>query len=176
MFELQQSVTRTAFPLSKKKILKKAIYGMLGKFILLMFLGAIFVGPVLTVIKYAPMLNSIFLGLIFLAIILTFIFSYIYEILYFNTYYYELTESFVIIRKGVLSTKEINIPYDRIQDVYVDQDILDRIFGLYDVHISSATVSSGWLAHIDGVLQDSSQGLKNAILSKIQIKRNTPNA
>ena len=56
---------------------------------------------------------------------------------------------------------QIHVQYGKIQDVYVDQDLLDRILGIYDVHISSATYSSGIEAHIDGVDKVGAEGLKN---------------
>ena len=59
------------------------------------------------------------------------------------------------------------MPINRLQDVYVDQDILDRIFGLYDVHVSSATIISGNLSHIDGLSKKNSESVKNLILSEI---------
>ena len=89
-------------------------------------------------------------------------------------YFYDLTNDFIVIRKGVLTPKEINVPYERVQDIYKDQDILDRIFGLYDVHISSATISSGLSAHIDGVEKPAAEGLRDLLLKTVQnkIKRN----
>jgi membrane protein YdbS with pleckstrin-like domain len=61
--------------------------------------------------------------------------------------------------------------------VYVDQDVLDRIMGLYDVHIASATASSGIEAHIDGVEHAGAEGLKKIILDKITgDESKTPNA
>jgi hypothetical protein len=38
---------------------------------------------------------------------------------------------------------------EKVSDIYVDQDFFDRLFGLYDLHFSSASLSSGTLAHID---------------------------
>jgi len=81
-----------------------------------------------------------------------------------------LTEDFIIIRKGPITPREINIPYERIQDVYVDQDIVDRILGLYDVHLSSATVSSGMQAHIDGVEKSAADGLRAFLLETVSRK------
>jgi uncharacterized membrane protein YdbT with pleckstrin-like domain len=54
------------------------------------------------------------------------------------------------------------------QDVYVDQDILDRIFGLYDVHFASATIGSAISAHIDGIDEQSAMQLKEMVLAKIK--------
>lgn len=63
--------------------------------------------------------------------------------------------------------REISIPYERVQDVYVDQDLWDRIFHLYDVHLSTATWTSGMEAHIDGVESDAANGLREVLLKTI---------
>lgn len=98
----------------------------------------------------------------------------VYVKIYIRQYYYDANESFVTIKKGVFAPTEIHVQYQKIQDVYVDQDILDRIMGLYDVHIASATISSGIEAHIDGVNFASSEGLKHLLLDKIQVACPTP--
>lgn len=106
--------------------------------------------------------------LIIVAIYLVFFIPYsIYILAYINRYYYDLGADFITIKKGVLAPSEIHVQYYKIQDVYVDQDVLDRIFGIYDVHIASATATSSIEAHIDGVNYESAEGLKNIILSKI---------
>jgi putative membrane protein len=87
---------------------------------------------------------------------------------YIKTYYYSADTDFITIKKHVFTPTEIHVQYKKIQDVYVDQDLLDRILGLYDVHIASATVSSGIEAHIDGVSQKSAEGLKNLLLESIK--------
>ena len=64
--------------------------------------------------------------------------------------------------------RETILNYDKIQDVYMDQDLLDRIFSLWDVHVSTATVMSGAEAHIDGVNHDNALAIRELILSKIR--------
>lgn len=92
----------------------------------------------------------------------------IYVKAYIKRYYYDCTESFITIKKHVFTPTEIHVQYQKIQDVYVDQDFLDRMMGLYDVHIASATVTSGIEAHIDGVDQRVAEGIKNFLLDKIK--------
>ncbi|MDB5254082.1 MAG: hypothetical protein JWL80_148 [Parcubacteria group bacterium] len=86
---------------------------------------------------------------------------------YIKRYYYDAGEQFITIKKGVFAPTEIHVQYGKIQDVYVDQDILDRILGIYDVHIASATFMSGIEAHIDGVNKDVAERIKNTLLGKI---------
>ena len=95
---------------------------------------------------------------------------YLYQKWYFAVYFYDLTPDFIQIKKGPITPKEITIPYERIQDIYVDQDILDRLFGLYDVHLSSATVTSGIEAHIDGLEKKEADGLKTVLLDTVKQK------
>ena len=93
---------------------------------------------------------------------------------YIKRYYYDCNDRFVIIQKGVFSPTEIHVQYEKIQDVYVDQDVFDRLLGLYDVHIANATVTSGIEAHIDGVDQPTAEALKNLLLAKIAARTQLP--
>ena len=174
--QITQSKTRSQFPLSRKKIWKKTIASI---FIWVIVFVVLLGFPFLEILMSASatvsntLLTSailhILLPVIVLAIIV-FILIYIYQRWYFSVYYYDLTDNFVIIKKGPIAPQEITIPYERIQDVYVDQDIWDRMFGLYDVHLSSATFASGREAHIDGVEKEAADGLKNLLLTTIQQK------
>lgn len=161
------SATRERFPLSYRKITKKTITGVLWwAFIILM--AGIFAGIAADHIDRA---SSLYLDTIVpISIVLIFIIStlmYIYQRWYFAVYYYDIQPDHIVIRKGPITPREITIPYERFQEVYMDQDIWDRIFGLYDVHVSSATIFSGIQAHIDGVEKRAADGLKAALLAKV---------
>lgn len=167
---IAMSKTREQFPLSTKKVLKKTLLGT-------------FIWTILALIIYIP-LAIIFItsssGLadylipttigvvVFLLIII--LLTYLYQWWYYNVYFYDLTPDYIVIKKGPITPREITIPYERVQDVYVDQDILDRLFGLYDVHLSSATISSGMEAHIDGVEKPAADGLRQLLLKTVSEK------
>ncbi|MEM4598495.1 MAG: PH domain-containing protein [Candidatus Diapherotrites archaeon] len=106
-----------------------------------------------------------FLILIFLTIA-----TYIHEIYYLRSYYYNFTEDCLLICKGVFNVKEITIPFERIQNVFVDQDIFDRIFGLWDVHVSTVAPQSIIEGHIDGLNEQNAKALKEMLLSRIKKK------
>lgn len=171
------SKTREQFPLSTKKVLKKTVAGTLVLAILLFIVYAV---AAFFVISSSKSIGSFFgiltigvFGFLFLIVILT----YLYQLWYYNVYFYDLTADYVVIKKGPITPREITIPYERIQDVYVDQDILDRFFGLYDVHLSSATISSGMEAHIDGVEKPAADGLRAMLLQTVSeriSKRSVP--
>ena len=99
-----------------------------------------------------------------------------YQWLYVWTYFYDVGESFLKIRKGVLIRREITIPYNRIQDVYLDQDIMDHLFHLYDLYISTATPTSIVESHIDGLNSPNAQKIRDLILTKVAATNiTTPN-
>jgi membrane protein YdbS with pleckstrin-like domain len=168
--KIAESATRSQFPLSTKKVLKKTITGTLAWLFIFGILIALFlVGSFNVEGRDAGIFNLMIIGIIILFIIIL-LTTYLYQKWYYAVYFYDLTNNYIIIRKGPITPAEITVPFERIQDVYVDQDLLDRIFGLYDVHISSATFSSGIAAHIDGVEKMHADGLKAMILEKVHSK------
>lgn len=174
--QIANSRTREQFPLSTKKVLKKTLAGTMVWIILLLIIygfASFFLVSLSSVLgNYFGLLTIGIFGFLFLIIVLT----YLYQRWYYAVYFYDLTEDYIIIRKGPITPREITIPYERIQDVYVDQDFLDRMFGLYDVHLSSATSTSGMEAHIDGVEKPAADGLRALLLETVsrKISKNRP--
>ncbi|MBU0708765.1 PH domain-containing protein [Patescibacteria group bacterium] len=168
--QIAQSKTREQYPLSFKKIIKKTIASTIVVTILLLIIWGILVFMLGSTGQAAiAWLGTATLGIsgfLFVTILLT----YFYQRWYFAVYFYELSSDFIQIKKGPITPREITIPYERVQDIYVDQDLLDRIFGLYDVHLSSATISSGIEAHIDGVEKEAAEGLRDVLLQTVQQK------
>lgn len=154
---INQSETRNNFPLSRRKILKKSLVAGIVWTLLFMVPGLmLFIASSGAITSAAAIPTLIFLaGLVLI---------YLYQIWYFSVYYYQLEADYIVIKKHPITPKEITIPYERFQDVYMDQDILDRLLGIYDVHLSSATISSGMEAHIDGLEKQAADGLKSALL------------
>ena len=175
--QIAQSKTREQFPLSYKKIMKKTIASTITITILFLVIWgflAFMLGSIgQEAIVWLGIATFGIFGFLFVVILLT----YLYQRWYFAVYFYDLTPDFIQIKKGPITPREITLPYERIQDVYVDQDLLDRIFGLYDVHLSSATVSSGMEAHIDGVEKQAAEGLRSILLETVtqRISKNRVN-
>jgi membrane protein YdbS with pleckstrin-like domain len=171
------------YPLEQRKVIKKVISG----WVVLMIL-ALVIWTIISQIIYANRIPSslpqsargaayFFLFsavipplLLFLALVL---YQIIYAIFYYKFYFYDLTEKELIVRKGVIARRELVIPFSRIQDVYVDQDFWDRIFGLYDVHVATAATGGAYSgserAHIDGVNAENSESLKKIFVEKIRM-------
>lgn len=167
---IAMSKTREQFPLSTKKVLKKTVTGTLVWVILFLIIYGVaaflFISLSSAISNYFGLVTVGIFGFLFFIVLIT----YFYQRWYYAVYSYDLTPDYVVIKKGPITPHEITIPYERIQDVYVDQDILDRIFGLYDVHLSSATVSSGMAAHIDGVEKQAADGLRAVLLDTVSRK------
>lgn len=172
--KITMSKTREQFPLSVKKVIKKTIsWSLLWCIFFLIIYGL----AGFSLISFIP---GSFFGLVTIGVLillsLMVLITYLYQQWYYAVYFYDLTDDYIVIRKGPITPREITIPYERVQDIYVDQDLLDRIFGLYDVHLSSATISSGMQAHIDGLEQQAASGLRTLLLQTVssRISKNRP--
>lgn len=166
------SKTRDKYPLSPTKPVKKTISSSLGWVVFIVILlvaGGVINSLALSSTDFqiptAWYTMAIIGSLVLLVMIVGL--NFLYQQLYFNSYYYDFNDNFIVIRKGVIMPREISIPYERVQDVYVDQDLWDRIFNLYDVHLSTATWTSGMEAHIDGVEKEAADGLREELLKTI---------
>jgi uncharacterized membrane protein YdbT with pleckstrin-like domain len=167
---------QSTYPLSSRKFWKKFLPSVLPIALFSALAGA-FLGillPRLFPTSLYPLhqgvealMSAMILSGGILFVLLLMVYAWYYKT-YIRLYFYEGEENFLTIKKGVFAPREIHVQYQKVQDVYVDQDILDRIMGLYDVHIASATVASGVEAHIDGVDAVTAEGLKNFILAKVQ--------
>ncbi len=168
---------RRTLPLRRRKIIKKSLWGVLGvlagwgilSYFLYLWLGQDPAELPERVAANRPAL--IFYWFLILGVLL--LWKTAYQILYFVTYFYDMDDKNVIIRKGVLAKREITLPFSKITDVYVDQDLLDVFFALYDVHISTPTEQSGKFAHIDGVNKRSAMKLRGLILERIHLEDDT---
>ena len=75
----------------------------------------------------------------------------LYEVMYRTSYYYAIKEGHLVVAKGVVLRQRGSFPLSRITDVYLTRTFGDFIFGLYDLHISTPTTTSGEFAKIDGL-------------------------
>ncbi len=153
--------------LSKKKIIKKTLETWFSGFMLFILVCTLMFSSTMLILSFiSPELQNsrglassmvIFFTIVFLALITFFI--WLYQYYYYKLYYYNFTEDGAEIRKGVFSRATGHIRYEKLQNIYVDQDFLDRIFGLYDVHYETAGETSGFYSHVDGLNQENSEKL-----------------
>lgn len=83
----------------------------------------------------------------------------IWQYLYYKLYYYNFEDGGAEIRKGVISRATGHVRYERLQNIYLDQDVLDRIFGLYNIHYETAGEVSGFYSHVDGLNKENADKL-----------------
>ncbi|MDO8554560.1 MAG: PH domain-containing protein [Candidatus Micrarchaeota archaeon] len=143
---------RTTYPLENVKPIKKTI-------------GSMIVLTVLTMVAF--ILAKTFAIIIIGALLILLIF--VYEWFYFKNYSYKTNDKVLIVKKGVLGRSEIFIPYNRVQTIFLDMDVLDRVFGLYDLHLSTIGIRAG--SHIDGLNSANSEGLKKELLAAVEKNR-----
>ena len=162
---------RDDIPLQKRKILKKTFASLIKVCIFCAIVTAFLVqwmgGDLGELPVWVAENRGGLWALWALAVILLILSRTLYQILYFITYHYDMDDKNMVIRKGVLTKREITLPFSKITDVYVDQDIADVAMGLYDVHISTPTAESGRFAHIDGLNKAGSSKLRKMLLEKV---------
>ncbi len=164
-----QSPLMATFPLSPRKFWKKFLQANFFRFIigLIFFVPGIVLFFETTSVQGMQLVSGVVVGIDAFILVIVGLSAW-YISAYIRSYYYADDEGFLTIRKGVFTPTEIHVQYGRIQDVYVDQDLFDRVFGIYDVHIATATQTSGIEAHIDGVDTATAEGLKNFLLGRIK--------
>lgn len=157
---------RVLYPLKARKIVKNGISGACKAIVALLLFAGLIVWQSKGELSTFEILNENLLLLSSLAFFFLLI-GFAHPILYFVTYFYDIDNKNIIIRKGVIAKREIILPFSRITDVNVEQDFMDVIFGLYDIHISSPTAESGKFAHIDGLNKKSAIRIRNILVDKI---------
>ena len=171
--------TSKIYPLQYRKILKKLLVMEVsasdeGRRMWRTLIGIIFLMGLLFIAvgnsvgqESEQQFNAVF-TIYFLAVLMIVLGMIIYEWLYVITYFYDVGETFLRIRKGVLIRREVSVPYNQIQSVDVDQDVFDRILGLYDVHVSTAAEKYLLVPHIDGLSYKGAEKILELIHQEIE--------
>ena len=108
-----------------------------------------------------------------------------------SNFHYALEEKFVVLHQGIISKQNRNVPYGRIQGVFVNQKLFERIFGLASVTFEdysqggkSGMSVDGYVGsgksrrealgfvgnkiHIPGLKKADAEALKAALLQKVK--------
>lgn len=159
----------TNLPLEPRKVIKKSL-GSIIVWLILVFMVIGFLRISAEDFSVGdPVVAQLFASIrawtwmIYIVIVLL---SIVYNYLYYKFYYYNFLEDSAEIKKGVIAQATGHVYYKRIQNIYVDQDILDRIMGLYDVHYETAGESSAFYSHVDGLNKTNADKLVQFILGK----------
>ena len=120
---------------------KKAIYGVVLLAIVFIVSSMViqFIGEMqVYLISQIRLPLTRYAAIAFFVVILIIILYIIWQILKWYSLEYTLTDSRIIIKSGLLSTKKSYMPYTAIQDINTSQDILARLFNVGTVSVFSA--------------------------------------
>ncbi len=172
-YDENPNATIVSLPLSPMLIWKKLFYAV-GSFIF-----------AVVVIFFQFLLKGALLWLVLLGFIgIVFAFAYfIYARMYVEKYYYDVKSDQVVIRRGVIMIKELSVPFENVQNVYVEKGFFDMVFGLYSVRIETATAESikaamnkgdaaryreeKALKTIEGMSEENASKLKQMLLGRV---------
>lgn len=116
---------------------------------------------------------------------------FIIKVLQRSNFHYSLEDHYIALHQGVISKQNRNVPYGRIQGVFVNQNLFDRVFGLASLTFEdysdggiSVMSADGYIGsgksrhealgfvgnkiHIPGLKKDDAETLKAIILQKIK--------
>ena len=88
----------------------------------------------------------------------------IYSVISFFKYYFYLEDGNLIVQKGVLKRSMLEIPFDRIQSINFEQNVLHRVFNVVKLNMDTAG-SSGSELQLNALNHDMASALSNYILS-----------
>jgi len=157
-------------PLSPKKVIKKTLVRLFrsGLWVIVIFSLILFVKELRFLQYFSVPLLTLIVILFFIIPLMLILIILIYEYLYYKFYFYEFGEDRAVIRKGVISQATGYVRYERLQNIYVDQDFWDRIFGLYDVHFETAGEQSSFYSHVDGLTKENADKLVAFLQEKME--------
>lgn len=140
---------------SKKGILiiyANQIYGFLKAFWILVFLF----------IQKFSKLSSISLLYIYLGIAVVLLFFLVRAFLIFKNFQFKIENNHFILKKGIIKKTNIEIPFDRIQNINFKQNIIQQIINVYEVNIETAGSTEAEIS-IKAMTFDQATVLKNSI-------------
>ena len=162
--EIAWSEARKRFPLSRRRIFKETFAQTIGVLSFLVVVWVILAVLASLSIEFAELFKLVSLAFAWV-VLMVLLAVFLYQRWYFAKYFYEFTPGGVEIKRGSdKRPKQIAVPYGQIQDVRIDRDWFDKLFGLYDVHIYSTLPLSNDVAHVDGLEKNAASELRVALL------------
>lgn len=105
---------------------------------------------------------GLFFGVWFPYLVIAFPYFLIYNPLVRMNFHYSTEEKFFMVKEGIISKAQRNLPYGVIQNVFVKQDLFDRIFGLASLAVENASMGGkGFLGSGSGMQSFRLEGVGN---------------
>ena len=120
---------------------KKAILGVIILIIILSFssVAVKFIGNMqVYMISYVKLPLTSYVAIAFFVIILINVIYIIWQLVGWYSVEYTLTDTKIIIKSGIISTKKNYMPYAAIQDLNTSQNIVEKVFSVGSVSVFSA--------------------------------------
>lgn len=97
-------------------------------------------------------------------------------------FYYAIEDQFLVLKQGIVDKQERHLPYGVIQNIFIDQDVLDRIFGIASLIIENVSSGEGAMIErppmlmgfsgnkilIPGLTKQNAEAVKEIILRKMK--------
>jgi len=96
--------------------------------------------PFLLIILFGGSMNK--KGTLMYFIIVVAVLGFIYSVVAFFKYYFYLSEDKLIVQKGVFKKSKIEIPFDRIQSINFEQNLIHRLFNVVKLNMDTAGSSN----------------------------------
>jgi len=91
--------------------------------------------------------------------------SLILSIISYFRYYFHLEDDRLIIQKGVLNQTRINLPFERIQNIHLEQKVLHRLLNVVSIRIDSAG-SQGSEITIEALEREQAEAIRSYVLAQ----------
>jgi len=89
----------------------------------------------------------------------------IYSIINYFRYYFYINDEELIIESGVFKRSKLNVPFDRIQTINFEQNIIHRIFNVVRLKIDTAGSAKAEF-EFHAISNEKAENLRNLLLSK----------
>ncbi len=116
---------------------------------------------------FVELLNTVSVWVIFGGLLLC-CGKLIYEVLYFITYEYGVDLGNLTVTEGVILKTRSSFPISKITDIYLDRDLIDTVFLLWDLNISTPQMKSAAFGKIFGLSRRSALELQDYLGSLLE--------
>jgi membrane protein YdbS with pleckstrin-like domain len=89
----------------------------------------------------------------------------IYEMLYYRFYYYGIEGGHLVVSTGILLKQRGVFPLNTITDVYLDRNLLDYFFGIYNLYTSNPAGISHKYSDIHGLSKPNAVALQDYLVT-----------
>lgn len=127
---------------------------------------------------FAPFLSENFrenyLGYLIAGLVVLVILQFVYSYLSYLKYQFQIQKQAFIVQKGVIKRSTVEIPFHRIQNINIQQNILQQILGVVGFQIETAGESASEIK-IKALDLVTANSLKEALLEEVKVVNQTEN-